>query len=347
MAKKIKWVYGNTLPLVVTLQEVIKTESGTTKEDYIPPTGSEIEVWAIGEFRKKQFDYTIDGNVVMFTDDGTLGVGKYGVRITVREPESRNLRSFKCDEIEIVNCSDELELGEFVQDGAVVLDAMPFFWAKGDKGDPFTYEDFTQEQLAGLKGEKGDKGDQGIQGIQGEKGERGEQGIQGVQGVQGERGEQGLKGDKGERGEKGEKGEQGIQGVQGVQGERGEKGDTGNGIASITQNADYTITIALDNGTTYTTKVLRGEQGAQGVKGDTGNGISNAVLNADYTLTLTFTDGTTYTTPSIRGEKGEKGEKGDKGDVGTTDYNDLENKPDLSIYMQEITQEQFNEIFND
>lgn len=32
---------------------------------------------------------------------------------------------------------------------------------KGDKGDPFTYEDFTSEQLAGLKGEKGDKGDSG------------------------------------------------------------------------------------------------------------------------------------------------------------------------------------------
>ena len=29
---------------------------------------------------------------------------------------------------------------------------------KGDKGDPFTYSDFTAEQLAALKGEKGDKG---------------------------------------------------------------------------------------------------------------------------------------------------------------------------------------------
>lgn len=27
---------------------------------------------------------------------------------------------------------------------------------KGDKGDPFTYEDFTPEQLEALKGEKGD-----------------------------------------------------------------------------------------------------------------------------------------------------------------------------------------------
>jgi hypothetical protein len=30
--------------------------------------------------------------------------------------------------------------------------------AKGDKGDPFTYADFTPEQLASLKGEKGDDG---------------------------------------------------------------------------------------------------------------------------------------------------------------------------------------------
>ena len=30
---------------------------------------------------------------------------------------------------------------------------------KGDKGDAFTYDDFTAEQLAALKGEKGDKGD--------------------------------------------------------------------------------------------------------------------------------------------------------------------------------------------
>ena len=32
---------------------------------------------------------------------------------------------------------------------------------KGDTGDPFTYSDFTDEQLAGLKGPKGDKGDKG------------------------------------------------------------------------------------------------------------------------------------------------------------------------------------------
>ena len=42
--------------------------------------------------------------------------------------------------------------------------------AKGDKGDPFTYSDFTAEQLAALKGEKGDKGDKGDKGAAGKDG---------------------------------------------------------------------------------------------------------------------------------------------------------------------------------
>ena len=51
---------------------------------------------------------------------------------------------------------------------------------KGDKGDPFTYADFTQEQLLSLKGEKGDKGDTGAQGIQGEKGADGYTPVKGT-----------------------------------------------------------------------------------------------------------------------------------------------------------------------
>ncbi len=47
------------------------------------------------------------------------------------------------------------------------------------RGDPFTYEDFTEEQLAGLKG---DKGDTGAQGIPGEKGEKGDTGAKGDKG---------------------------------------------------------------------------------------------------------------------------------------------------------------------
>ena len=44
---------------------------------------------------------------------------------------------------------------------------------KGDMGDPFTYEDFTAEQLAALKGERGEKGDTGPAGATGPQGPAG------------------------------------------------------------------------------------------------------------------------------------------------------------------------------
>ena len=78
--------------------------------------------------------------------------------------------------------------------------------AKGDKGDrgekgetgaPFTYDMFTEDQLAALKGEKGDTG---APGAKGEKGDRGERGLQGIQG------ERGLKGETGDKGEDGKDG---------------------------------------------------------------------------------------------------------------------------------------------
>ena len=61
----------------------------------------------------------------------------------------------------------------------------------------------------------------------------------------------------------------------------------------------------------------RGERGERGEKGDKGD-------------------------PGIQGPRGERGEKGDKGDTGpagTTDYNELNNKPDLSQYA---TKEELN-----
>ena len=59
--------------------------------------------------------------------------------------------------------------GEF--DGHTPVKGVDYFdGEKGDKGDPFTYEDFTPEQLASLKGDKGDKGDNGIDGKDGADG---------------------------------------------------------------------------------------------------------------------------------------------------------------------------------
>ena len=66
--------------------------------------------------------------------------------------------------------------------------------SQGPKGDAFTFEDFTSEQLVSLKGPKGDTGPQGL---------KGDTGLQGPQGEKGDTGPQGPKGDKGDKGDPG------------------------------------------------------------------------------------------------------------------------------------------------
>lgn len=65
----------------------------------------------------------------------------------------------------------------------------------GEPGAAFTYEDFTQAQLEGLRGPQGQIGPKG------DKGQKGDTGQQGPQG---------LKGDKGDKGDPGEIGESGV-----------------------------------------------------------------------------------------------------------------------------------------
>lgn len=95
---------------------------------------------------------------------------------------------------------------------------------QGAKGDPFTYSDFTEAQLAALtgpQGAKGDTGEKGDTGAQGPKGDPGEKGDTGAQGAPGEKGETGAKGEKGDKGDTGPQGPQGETGPQGPQGEPG------------------------------------------------------------------------------------------------------------------------------
>lgn len=63
--------------------------------------------------------------------------------------------------------------------------------AVGPKGDAFTYDDFTQAQLAALVGPKGERGETGL---------RGATGVTGAQGPQGPRGETGPAGAAGRDG---------------------------------------------------------------------------------------------------------------------------------------------------
>lgn len=205
------------------------------------------------------------------------------------------------------------------------------------------YEGTIDEWLESLIGPKGDKGDQGDPGPQGKKGDTGLPGSDGEIGPKGDKGDKGDTGNgiyavvlradytlsiyftdgsvyntpsiRGREGAVGPAGPVGPQGETGAKGDKGDTGDAGVGISSIVQNADHSLTINLDDGTSYTTDPV---EALKGDKGDTGNGISSIVMKSDYTLRINMTNGTSYTTPSIRGVAGAKGDKGDKGDTGAT-----------------------------
>ena len=91
---------------------------------------------------------------------------------------------------------------------------------KGDKGDPFTYNDFTPEQLLALKGENGIDGKSAYQ-LAVEKGFVGTE-AEWVASLKGETGPIGPQGIQGKTGPQGQKGETGATGPQGIQGPKGD-----------------------------------------------------------------------------------------------------------------------------
>ena len=128
------------------------------------------------------------------------------------------------------------------------------------------------------------------------------------------------------RGEKGDKGDDGIVGRDGTD------GSDGVGITSITQNQDGTLSINLDDGTSYLTEPLKGADGYTPVKGvdyfdgvngedgEDGVGIASVTKTGSsglvdtYTITLTNGSVATFTvTNGIAGAKGDTGETGATG----------------------------------
>lgn len=182
---------------------------------------------------------------------------------------------------------------------------------KGDKGDPFTYADFTPDQLEGLKGPKGDPGPKGDQGIQGIAGPQGLQGVAGPKGDTGERGPQGLQGVAGPKGDTGLTGPQGLQGVPGPKGDTGLTGSVG------PKGADG----------------AKGEPGPMGPQGPVGPVGPQGPKGEP----LRFSDLTPDQIAQLKGPKGDPGPQGPAGvggsGGGSVDLSQYAKKTDLNAYL--------------
>ena len=188
---------GNRQQLIIPMeQEVIPQEGDPYTEDFYPAEDDVVKVTLTGAYRPYIYTPEVDGHLLILTDNGTLPKGLYGVQITVvgANGETR-LRSFWDQQIIVTEKNNSVlqEWDEFKEQD-VKARAAVFFFAKGDKGDAFTYDDFTPEQLEALRGP------QGVPGIQGEQGEQGIQGIPGERGPQGEPGQDGKDGKDGKDG---------------------------------------------------------------------------------------------------------------------------------------------------
>ena len=154
--KIIKWIAGNKLRLALPMEMVLITEEGKTEEPYVPPTGSDIVVCL--KSGRREIRYTpqiVDNSTLTFEDNGMLPVGKYLIEILVREPDETRRRSAWPDVLEIYpNNTEVLDEYEDFPDYPIegeIVETSVFYFAKGDKGDPFTYEDFTEAQLDDLR----------------------------------------------------------------------------------------------------------------------------------------------------------------------------------------------------
>ena len=221
--------------------------------------------------------------------------------------------------------------------------------SQGPKGDPFRYEDFTPEQLAGLAGPQGPKGDTGAKGEQGPRGEKGEKGDTGDPGPAGKDGAPGQTGERGPQGPKGDTGPQGPAGPKGDVGPQGPAGQDGTsftvkglydtleslklahptGIAGdayavgtaesntiyIWDTDDYNWT---DIGNLQGPPGERGPQGIQGVPGEQGptGETGPAGPKGDKGDPFVYEDFTAEQLEALKGPKGDQGEKGDAGPEG-------------------------------
>ena len=205
---------------------------------------------------------------------------------------------------------------------------------KGAKGDPFTYDDFTPEQLASLKGPQGEIG------VQGPKGDPFVYSDFTPEQLSALRGPIGPKGEIGERGPKGDPfvysdftPEQ-LAALKGPQGEIGERGPKGDPFIYSDFTEEQLSALKGPKGDI-------GEQGPQGEQGPIGNTGSPAGFgtptasatqlepNVEPTVTVeasgedtskifNFVFGIPKGAKGDTGEKGATGEKGEQGPIGNT-----------------------------
>ena len=150
---EIRHVFGNTMRVAIPLTMRVRTLSDgvetETEEDFYPNLSYPIEIRLMRDGGyQKSYTPDVSGNVVTFTDDGTLPLGLYQVAVLCKDQNANACRYMVRAIIRVVSATIDAGIMAGVEFDTIdyVLEGAVFFYAKGDKGD------------------KGDNGDRGFDG---------------------------------------------------------------------------------------------------------------------------------------------------------------------------------------
>lgn len=142
---KVRWVYGNTRTVVITLEELVDTETGETAPFDIQE-GDVVSVNIRGTYSSKSYEPTIDGNTLTFKVGRELAVGDYVIEVGVVRG-SDEFVSRKRWELAVVRYDDEANIPDDAEFTTEDLELIANMYIKGDM---FTYDDMTEEQKVDL-----------------------------------------------------------------------------------------------------------------------------------------------------------------------------------------------------
>ena len=142
---KVKWVYGNTRTVVITLEELVDIETGET-QPFVIEDGDVVSVNIRGTFKTESYEPRIEGNVLTFKVGKELGVGEYVIEVGVVRGDNEYV-SRKRWELAVVRYDDEANIPDDAEFTTEDLELIANMYIKGDM---FTYDDMTEEQKVDL-----------------------------------------------------------------------------------------------------------------------------------------------------------------------------------------------------
>lgn len=147
---KVRWVYGNTKNVVITLEELVDIETGETA-DFDIQEGDVVSVNIRGRFKTESYEPRIEGNVLTFKVGRELGVGEYVVEVGVARGNDEYV-SRKRWQLAVVRYDDEANIPDDAEFTTEDLELIATMYIKGDM---FTYDDMTEEQRIDLASKMG------------------------------------------------------------------------------------------------------------------------------------------------------------------------------------------------